>query len=111
MSTRLPTVPMRALVIISTVALTVLLLASAGFASGTTGATDRPVMSDTATGLLDGSLVEHRVARGDTLWSIAGDVSGGDADLRGRIDEIKDLNDLAGSTIRIGQVLLVPATP
>ena len=53
--------------------------------------------------------VNYRVQSGDTLWVIAGSRSGPDDDLRSVIAEIKDLNHLTDSSIRPGQVLLLPA--
>lgn len=48
------------------------------------------------------------VEGGDTLWSIAGDVAP-DADRRDTVAEIVELNALAGSGVRAGQQLAVPA--
>ncbi len=85
----------RALVIISTfVATLVLLLATAvhAFAGGTPSAT-----------------ITYRVQGGDTLWSIAADVAGPTADLRGVVADIRRLNDLPDAVIHVGDVLAVPA--
>ena len=52
--------------------------------------------------------VSYRVRSGDTLWVIAESRSGPGDDVRSVIGRIKDLNDLTGSVIRPGQVLLIP---
>ena len=53
--------------------------------------------------------VSYRVQGGDTLWAIAGSVAGPSDDVRSVIGRIKELNDLRGSSIQQGQVLLLPA--
>jgi len=53
--------------------------------------------------------VRYRVQAGDTLWDIAGAQSDPGEDVRSVIGRIKELNDLTGSSIRQGQVLLLPA--
>jgi nucleoid-associated protein YgaU len=53
--------------------------------------------------------VSYRVQGGDTLWAIAGSVAGPGDDVRSVIGRIKELNDLSGSSIQRGQVLLLPA--
>ncbi len=84
----------RALVIISTtVAAFVLLLATAVHAM-TSG---DPV-----------STVDHRVHAGDTLWSIATDVTESGQDVRSTISMIEQLNGLDGALLQIGQTLSVP---
>ncbi len=86
----------RALVIISTtVAVFVLLLATAVHAMST-GA---PVAT-----------TDHRVHAGETLWSIASDLTDTGDDVRGVVSEIRELNGLATSMIRVGDVLIVPAS-
>ncbi|MCP3996467.1 MAG: LysM peptidoglycan-binding domain-containing protein [bacterium] len=85
------TAPSRFLVIISTfVVALVLLLASSVMAAG-----PEPVT------------VDYRVLPGDSLWTIAEEIAP-DADVRGLIAEIRDLNDLESSLILPGQQLLVP---
>jgi nucleoid-associated protein YgaU len=49
------------------------------------------------------------VQSGDNLWSIAEAAYGHDVDTRRAIDDIKKLNVLDGSSLSIGQVLLLPA--
>lgn len=86
----------RALVIISTtVAVFVLLLATAVHAMSAGG----PMPT-----------ADYRVHAGDTLWSIASGLTAPQEDVRGTIAIIRDLNDLSTSTIRIGEVLLIPAS-
>ena len=84
----------RALVIIpTTVAVFVLLLATAVHAMST---------GDPA------ATTDYRVHAGDTLWSIAAEVTEPGGDVRGMVAEIRGVNDLPTSAIRIGQVLAVP---
>jgi LysM repeat protein len=51
----------------------------------------------------------YRVQSGDTLWAIAGSMTGPSEDVRSVIGRIKDLNNLTESSIQQGQVLLLPA--
>ncbi|MEN8235454.1 MAG: LysM peptidoglycan-binding domain-containing protein [Actinomycetota bacterium] len=84
----------RALVVISTtVAAFVLLLATAVHAmtSGDPLAT-----------------VDYRVHAGDTLWSIAAELTAPGEDVRSVVATIRDLNDLPTSMLHIGDVLEVP---
>ena len=83
----------RALVIISTIAvLLVLLLASAVSATGAVAATE-----------------SYRVRPGDTLWEIAREQGPADADPRVIVDAIRRINRLDGVLIRPGEILEVPA--
>lgn len=81
----------RTIVIISTVVLAVLLLASSVSADGGAAST-----------------VPYEVVAGDTLWSIAASETGPETDIRSHVTEIRRLNGLEGSTIVAGQVLRVP---
>ena len=47
------------------------------------------------------------VQPGDTLWSIAGEVAGGD-DVRDVVDRIQALNGLSGTVLIPGQILELP---
>jgi nucleoid-associated protein YgaU len=48
------------------------------------------------------------VEPGDTVWSIAGEATGPDQDVRTVVDAIEELNDLDGSVVVPGQVLELP---
>jgi LysM repeat protein len=85
----------RALVIISTtVVALVLLLATAVYAF---------------TGPVPAGGVDYRVRAGDTLWDIAADHTEPGGDVRRGVALIQEMNELDGSLIRAGQVLVVPA--
>ena len=85
----------RALVIVSTtVAALVLLLATAVHAMGT---------GDPS------ATVDYRVHAGDTLWSIAAEGTSPEGDVRAVVATIRDLNGLTTSNIRVGDMLIVPA--
>ncbi len=49
----------------------------------------------------------YMVRAGDTLWTIAASHYGGDP--REAVWEIRERNDLAGTTVQPGQVLVLPA--
>jgi LysM repeat protein len=84
---------LRALVIISTIAVAlVLLLASAVQATGQTTPTE-----------------QYRVRSGDTLWEIATEHGPDDRDPRDVVEAIRRLNDMEGSIIHPGQVIAIPA--
>jgi LysM repeat protein len=85
----------RALVIISTtVVALVLLVATAVYAF---------------TGPVPTESVDYRVRAGDTLWDIAADHTEPGGDVRRGVAVIQEMNELDGSLIRAGQVLVVPA--
>lgn len=89
---RYMTAPSRALVIISTIIVAlVLLLASSVMAAGP-----------------EPDTVTYRVRSGDTLWTIASDLEIG-GDVRGVVSEIREINGLDGSLIIPGQWLELPA--
>ncbi len=50
------------------------------------------------------------VQPGDTLWSLAAARTPAGSDVRATIAEIKDLNDLAGSMLLVGDQMLLPVT-
>jgi len=54
------------------------------------------------------SPVPVMVHQGDTLWTLARTYGRPAADPRRTVSRIREANDLAGSLIRPGQVLLVP---
>ncbi|MGB9357030.1 MAG: LysM peptidoglycan-binding domain-containing protein [Acidimicrobiia bacterium] len=86
----------RALVVISTtVAAFVLLLATAVHAM--TGGT--PVAT-----------VDYRVHAGDTLWSIATEITDPGGDVRSAVATIEAYNDLDGAFLQVGQTLSIPDT-
>jgi Tfp pilus assembly protein FimV len=51
----------------------------------------------------------YRVRAGDTLWAIATQRLGAEADPRPLIEDIRDLNGLSTSAVVPGQVLRLPA--
>jgi LysM repeat protein len=84
----------RALVIISTtVAAFVLLLATAVHALSS----GDPIPT-----------VDYRVHAGDTLWSIAAEVTEPGQDIRSTIAAIEGINGLDGAYLQIGQTLSIP---
>jgi LysM repeat protein len=84
----------RALVIISTtVAAFVLLLATAVHALSSGDPTPT---------------VDYRVHAGDTLWSIATEITEPGHDIRSTIAMIEGLNGLDGGYLQIGQTLSIP---
>ncbi len=55
--------------------------------------------------------VEHRVADGDTLWSVAATITDPGDDVRASVRVLMELNALTESDLVIGQVILVPVLP
>ncbi|HXV69957.1 MAG TPA: LysM peptidoglycan-binding domain-containing protein [Acidimicrobiia bacterium] len=55
-----------------------------------------------------GPSIRYVVAQGDTLWDVAADHVGPDEDVRPLIQEIKELSGIQSSSLRPGQVLLIP---
>ncbi len=51
---------------------------------------------------------QHVIAAGETLWTIAGSVTPAGGDVRVTVADIRRLNDLEGTTIYPGDVLIVP---
>ena len=49
------------------------------------------------------------VAQGETLWSIGAAVAGPGESIRDTVNEIKSLNALESTALRVGDQLLVPA--
>jgi LysM repeat protein len=64
--------------------------------AGSSAPADRPAATSTVV-----------VQPGDTLWSIARDLDP-TGDPRSAVAELKDLNNLRGSTIEVGRQLLLP---
>ncbi len=54
-------------------------------------------------------VVTRTVAAGETLWQVAGEVSGAGADVRETVSMLMDLNGLDTAALTAGQELLVPA--
>lgn len=52
--------------------------------------------------------LEYQVAAGDTLWEIAAEHAGPDADIRNLIADIKRFSGIESSTIYPGQLLRIP---
>ena len=55
------------------------------------------------------AVVSHVVQPGDTLWSIASTVAEPGEDIRLVIDDVARLNQLASSSLQVGQTLRLPA--
>ncbi|NOY55531.1 MAG: LysM peptidoglycan-binding domain-containing protein [Actinobacteria bacterium] len=51
---------------------------------------------------------QHRIVAGETLWSIADEVTPEGADVRVTVSQIRRLNQLGGTAIYPGDVLIVP---
>lgn len=49
------------------------------------------------------------ISPGDTLWSIAGGLRKEGQDLRRIIFDLKERNNLSSSTLKAGQILIIPA--
>lgn len=92
---RQTTASSRALVIISTIVVALVLLLPSAFGA-TPGAT-RDVSTD-----------EYVVRSGDTLWEIAAERTTTGEDVRATITSIRRLNDLDSSMIQPGAILRVP---
>mgnify|MGYP000076639513 CR=1 FL=1 len=50
----------------------------------------------------------HTVAPGETLWQYAEQVAGPDQDLRDVVADLRDLNGLRSSELRVGQLVVLP---
>ena len=53
----------------------------------------------------------HTVASGESLWQIASAATPVGDDVRDVMDDVMELNDLAGSQLSVGQQLVVPVLP
>ena len=90
--------PVRAAVLLTTVAVVVVLLLANAFAA------DGEFPADAA-----GGRAEHLVVAGDTLWEIAAAYTPAGEDVRHTVSDIRQANGLSGSIIFPGQVLQVPS--
>jgi LysM repeat protein len=89
--------PVRAAVLLTTVAVVVVLLLANAFAAE----------GEVASGAVSGGS-EHLVVAGDTLWEIAAVHTPPGEDVRRTVSDIRRANGLEGSIIYPGQVLQVP---
>jgi LysM repeat protein len=92
--------PVRAAVLLTTVAVVVVLLLANAFAA------DGGVPAAEAVG--PAGAVEYLVVTGDTLWEIAALYTPAGEDVRHTVFDIQRANGLQGSLIFPGQVLTVP---
>ncbi len=92
--TRQPIASSRVLVVISIVAIAVLLLATSVQAGDNDEIAEAPIT--------------YVVAGGDSLWDIAAEVTPNGGDVRATLSEIRSMNGLTDSTIRVGEVLSLP---
>ncbi len=51
----------------------------------------------------------YTVSPGDTLWSIAGSITGAGEDLRDTVDLLKKLNAMGDATLIAGEQIVLPA--
>ena len=86
--------PIRAAVLLTTVALGVVLLLANAVSAGHDDGPD--------------GWVEHRVVTGDTLWDIAAVHTPSGGDVRRTVFDIRRANHLDSATIVPGQVLQIP---
>lgn len=84
---------LRGAVLLTVVAVFLVLLLASGV-----GAQSAPIPTGT-----------HRVAAGETLWTIAESMTPPGGDVREVVFSIKRLNELDSSLIRPGEILVVPA--
>lgn len=77
-----------------------LLLASGALLSAQTAQAEAPASAVAVT--------THTVTAGDTLWSVASTVAAPGEDLRDVVAEMRRLNGMSDSSLRVGQMLLVP---
>lgn len=93
---RTQSAPSRVLVLLAVLGIGILLLlATASAATGSSQSPPEPT--------------PYVVQAGDNLWSIAEAVYGDAVDIRQAVHGIRQLNVLDGSSLSIGQVLLLPA--
>jgi len=52
----------------------------------------------------------HIVGQGETLWVIAEDFTAPGGDVRATVADIRDLNGMSSSLVRVGQSLVVPTS-
>jgi LysM repeat protein len=89
--------PVRAAVLLTTVAVVVVLLLANAFAA------EGQVAGDAR-----GERAEYLVVTGDTLWDIAAVYTPAGEDVRRTVVDIRRANGLSGSVIYPGQVLQIP---
>lgn len=82
--------PGRLLILLITLAAILLFL-------GGTGAAEEPAITR-----------QHRVQAGDTLWTLAGEITAPGEDVWVSVEVIRELNGMSTSALDVGQVLRVP---
>lgn len=63
-----------------------------------------------AEGLTEQTYTTVTVGEGDTLWNIAREYSSSETDVREAIDTICSINSITASSLRAGDILLIPET-
>ena len=91
------------------VLLTLVTLMALAFSLGRVGSQASPRSSGTQDGTTGHAMSQTVVQPGESLWAVAKRVAPGH-DPRAVIDQLADLNHLETSSLRAGQLLIIPAS-